>query len=68
MARTYRALAALLSYPTEALQAATHELARSACSRKTSFPAGQRAAINALLEEIARSDIYELQERLLRAV
>ena len=27
MARTYRALAALLSYPTEALQAATGEIA-----------------------------------------
>ncbi len=29
MARTYRALAALLSYPTEALQAATGEIAEA---------------------------------------
>lgn len=62
MARTYRALAALLSYPTEALQAATHELAE-VLQQENIVSRRQRAAISALLEEIARTDIYELQER-----
>jgi nitrate reductase delta subunit len=62
MTRTYRALAALLSYPTEALQTATDEIA-AVLAEEGIVPAAGRAAIDALLREIAGGDIYELQER-----
>jgi nitrate reductase molybdenum cofactor assembly chaperone NarJ/NarW len=61
MARTYRALAALISYPTDALQAATGEIA-SVLAEEGLVPAPQRAAIDGLLAELAGRDIYELQE------
>jgi nitrate reductase delta subunit len=60
MARTYRALAALLSYPTEALQAATGEIAE-ALAGEAIVP--DLAAIRTFLDDIATTDIYELQER-----
>ena len=62
MARTYRALAALISYPTEALQSATGEIAAT-LAEEGLVPASQRAAIDGLLAELAERDIYELQER-----
>jgi len=62
MARTYRALAALLSYPTEALQGATEEIA-SVLIEERLIPQAHRAAIAVLLHELATSDIYEIQER-----
>jgi nitrate reductase delta subunit len=62
MARTYRALAALIAYPTEALQAATGEIA-AVLAEELLVPAPQRAAIDDLLAELAGRDIYELQER-----
>jgi nitrate reductase delta subunit len=62
MARTYRALAALLAYPTEALQAATAEIFASLVEEAL-LPPEQREAIGAFLSEIATSDIYALQER-----
>jgi nitrate reductase molybdenum cofactor assembly chaperone NarJ/NarW len=62
MARTYRALAALISYPTEALQAATGEIA-SALAEEGLVPPSQLAAIEALLAELAGGDIYDQQER-----
>jgi nitrate reductase delta subunit len=62
MARTYRALAALISYPTEALQAATGEIA-VALTDDGLIPLPLRAAIDALLAELAERDIYDLQER-----
>jgi len=62
MARTYRALAALLSYPTEALQAATGEIA-AALQAEAIVAAPGLADIRRFLDEIARTDIYELQER-----
>lgn len=62
MARTYRALAALLSYPTEALQSATGEIA-AVLAQEAIVPAPQRADIGALLDWIATTDIYALQER-----
>jgi nitrate reductase molybdenum cofactor assembly chaperone NarJ/NarW len=60
MARTYRALAALLSYPTETLQAATGEIAE-ALAEEAIVAAPQLAAIRTFLDEVAASDIYELQ-------
>jgi nitrate reductase delta subunit len=62
MARTYRALAALIAYPTEALQAATGEIA-AVLAEEGLLPAPQRAAIDGLLAELAGRDIYDLQER-----
>ena len=62
MARTYRALAALIAYPTEALQAATAEIA-SVLAEEGLVPALRRAAIDDLLAELAGRDIYDLQER-----
>lgn len=62
MARTYRALAALIAYPTEALQGATGEIA-AALAEDGLVPARQRAGIDILLAELAGRDIYDLQER-----
>jgi len=62
MVRTYRALAALISYPSEALQAATAEIALVLAEERLA-PAPERAAIDVLLGELAGSDIYDLQER-----
>jgi nitrate reductase delta subunit len=62
MARTYRALAALIAYPTEALQAATGEIA-AVFAEEGLVPAPHRAAIDGLLTELTGRDIYELQER-----
>lgn len=60
MARTYRALAALLSYPTEALQAATGEIAETLADEAI-VGAPQLAAIRIFLDEVAGTDIYQLQ-------
>lgn len=54
---TYRALAALLSYPTPDLQAATGEIA-AVLAAEALVPAEQP-----LLQELAERDIYDLQER-----
>lgn len=62
MALTYRALGALLGYPTEALQAATGELA-TVLEREGLVPPRQRAALAPLLAELASDDLYALQER-----
>lgn len=62
MARSYRALAALISYPTEALQAATGEIA-AVLAAEGLVPAPQRAAFAPLLAELSGRDIYDLQER-----
>lgn len=62
MARTYRALAALLSYPTEAMQGATGEIA-AALAEEGIVDAAGLAAIRSFLDEVATTDIYELQER-----
>ena len=62
MARTWRALAALLSYPTEELQAAAADIA-AVLADEGVVPAPERAAIQGLLDELAGSDIYVAQER-----
>jgi nitrate reductase molybdenum cofactor assembly chaperone NarJ/NarW len=62
MAYTWRALGALLSYPTEELQAAAGEIA-AVLADEAIVPTQQRTAIDALLSELATTDIYELQER-----
>jgi nitrate reductase delta subunit len=62
MARTYRALAALLSYPTTELQGAAAEIAATLIAENLVSPP-RRDAIHALLRAIATTDIYELQEQ-----
>lgn len=61
MVRSYRALGALLSYPTEALQAATDEIA-AVLAEDGLVSALRRAAIGSFLKELASTDIYDLQE------
>lgn len=62
MARTYRALAALLSYPTEESQAATGDIA-AVLAEEAIVPAPERAAILGFLDDLAGADIYAAQER-----
>lgn len=58
----FKVLSALLSYPTADLKAAIPEL-DAVLSGTGELPAKARAGLRCLLEEIDRSDLYELQER-----
>ena len=62
MALTYRALAALLNYPTPELQQAIPEIAAS-LGDEAMLPAASLAALRPLLERLAAEDIYAAQER-----
>ena len=62
MSRTHRALAALLSYPTEELRRAAPEIG-AALEEEAILPPPRRAALRALLSDLAGRDIYEAQER-----
>ncbi|NWG23039.1 MAG: nitrate reductase molybdenum cofactor assembly chaperone [Pseudorhodoplanes sp.] len=62
MSRTFKALSALLTYPTPALQAAIGEM-QDAIGKEGILTGQTRRALNPLFEEIARGDIYDLQER-----
>lgn len=62
MARTFKALSALLSYPTEDLQAATDEIDAIFQSEKLIGHEACRS-LEPLLVELARSDLFDLQER-----
>ncbi|HEX2941976.1 MAG TPA: nitrate reductase molybdenum cofactor assembly chaperone [Rhodopila sp.] len=62
MARTYRALGALLSYPTEALQAAAQEIGDT-LALEALLPSHRRAALAGFLRNLASADIYDLQAR-----
>ncbi len=62
MARTWRALAALLAYPTAELQSATDEIT-AALQADGLLSAAQRASLADLLTDLAMNDIYDLQER-----
>ena len=59
---TYKALSALLSYPSADLKAASSEIARILDEEAILSPDAQ-AAIRPLLQEMAEWDIYDLQER-----
>lgn len=61
MARTYRAFAALLSYPTPELQAAAAEIAE-VLANEAIVSESRRAAVGELLAWIVATDIYALQE------
>lgn len=62
MNTTYKVLSALLSYPTPELQDAAQELV-SALNAEALLPAPNRAAIKALIQEIADADLLEAQSR-----
>jgi nitrate reductase molybdenum cofactor assembly chaperone NarJ/NarW len=60
--KTYRALSALLTYPTPDLQAAIPEIWQ-VLSGDDLLAANQLATLQPLLNELAAGDIYDLQER-----
>jgi nitrate reductase delta subunit len=62
MSKTFKALSALLTYPTPELQAAIGEM-QDAIGKEGILTGQARRALNPLFEEIARGDIYDLQER-----
>ncbi len=62
MAKTYKVLSALLSYPTAELQAAAPEFA-AVLEHEDLLPAPAREALAPLIAQIAEDDLYELQER-----
>lgn len=62
MAKTFKVLSALLSYPSVELQQAAAEL-RAVVETEALVPAAIRRQLGVLLTEIAEGDIYDLQER-----
>jgi nitrate reductase delta subunit len=62
MANIFKALSALLTYPTPDLQKATGEIGRTIAS-ETLLPARLRDPLHELISEIASGDLYDLQER-----
>lgn len=62
MARTFKALSALLSYPNEDLQAATGEIDAVIRSEKLIDHEAYRS-LEPLLVKLTRSDLFDLQER-----
>jgi nitrate reductase delta subunit len=62
MTRTYKALSALLTYPTAELQAAASEIAK-VLEGADAIPTGARAQLRSLVAELAAQDLYDLQER-----
>jgi nitrate reductase delta subunit len=62
MDRTLKALSLFLSYPTAELQAAMPEIGAVLAADPRITPA-TRAALRELTEELARDDLYDLQER-----
>jgi nitrate reductase delta subunit len=62
MAKTFKALSALLSYPTVELQQAIGEL-RAVIETEALVPAAVRRQLDVLMTDIADGEIYDLQER-----
>lgn len=62
MNRTFKALSALLTYPTAELQRAAGEISK-VLDADTLIPSRVRDQLRALLHEIATGDLYDLQER-----
>ncbi|WP_343079284.1 nitrate reductase molybdenum cofactor assembly chaperone [Ostreiculturibacter nitratireducens] len=60
--RTFKALSALLTYPSEDLQAAIPAI-REVLDAEALVHLGQRLALEPLLESLEAGDIYDLQER-----
>ncbi|MFM9846834.1 MAG: nitrate reductase molybdenum cofactor assembly chaperone [Hyphomicrobiaceae bacterium] len=62
MHKTLKVLSALLSYPTAELQAAVPEM-RAALDAENRLPQKNRDRIDRILEELAKGDLFDLQER-----
>lgn len=62
MARTFKVLSLLLTYPTGEMQAAAGEL-RQVLAAEGLVPAHCREGVGGLLDELAEGDLYDLQER-----
>src|SRR5665647_1377140 len=62
MNKTFKALSALLNYPTADLQQAAGEIGE-AIDAGPMLPASVRKQLHALLNELATGDLYDLQER-----
>lgn len=62
MAKTFKALSALLGYPSAELQQATGDL-RAVIETEALIPALVRRQLDGLLDDIASGDLYDLQER-----
>jgi nitrate reductase delta subunit len=62
MNKTFKALSALLSYPTAELQAAAGEIGEI-IEAETAVPGRIRNQLRRLIEEFAGGDLYDLQER-----
>ncbi len=62
MAKTFKVLSALLSYPSVELQQAIGDL-RAVIETEALVPAAIRRQLDVLLTDIAEGDIYDLQER-----
>jgi nitrate reductase delta subunit len=60
--KTFKAISALLSYPTPELQGAAGAL-RTAIHGDNLVPPAMRRQLDALIEDIATGDLYDLQER-----
>jgi nitrate reductase molybdenum cofactor assembly chaperone NarJ/NarW len=60
--RTFRVLSALLNYPTDALIDAASEFLAVLDAEKL-VPSACRGSVDALIEEIAVGELYDLQER-----
>ncbi len=62
MTRTFKALSALLTYPSAELQQAVPDLV-AALDAEALLPAAARRQLDRLIGEIAAGDLYDLQER-----
>ena len=62
MRKTLKVLSALLTYPTAELQAAVPEM-RAALDAENRLPQKNRDRIDRILEEMAKGDLFDLQER-----
>jgi len=62
MAKTFRVLSALLSYPTLELQQAGDEL-RAVLDAEGLLPGAVADEIDRLIDDLAQGDLYDLQER-----
>jgi nitrate reductase delta subunit len=60
--KTFKIMSALLSYPSEELISAAAEF-KATLDAESLVPARHRTALDALIDEIAAGDIYDLQER-----
>lgn len=60
--KTFKVLSALLTYPSQDLIAAAPEFG-TVLNSENLVPAAQRHALDALIEEIAGGELYDLQER-----